>query len=112
MRRVLAVTPPLSLIIAAVITFWLDSGHRVEATWAHGLGLTLLIVGGIWLPLAYRRLGRSPVKVGVDVKFMRELRTHVGTVVAMRGDLCTVQTATGTYEVNRYDLVPTPRVGI
>ncbi|MGV3624592.1 MAG: hypothetical protein ACO1OB_27480 [Archangium sp.] len=106
MRRVLAVTPPLLLIIAAVITFWLDETHRVEVTWANGLGITLLIIGGSWLPLAYRRLGRSPVKVGVDVKFMRELHTHVGTVVAMRGDMCTVQTAAERFEINRYDLVP------
>lgn len=111
MRRVFVVTPALSLIIAAVITFWLDESGRVEAAWANGLGLTLLIIGGIWLPLAWRSLGRSPVKVGVDVKFVRALHTHVGTVVAMRGDSCTVQTATETFEVNRYDLVPSSRGG-
>lgn len=111
MRRLFALTPPMLSIIAAVITFWLDSSHRVEAPWANGLGITLLIIGGIWLPISYRRLDRSPVKVGVDVKFMRELHTRVGVVTQMRGDMCTVQTATETFEVNRYDLVPTTRTG-
>lgn len=107
--RWLRLAPPVMLIIAAMITFWLDSTNRVEAKWAEGFALTLLIIGGVWLPIAYRSLNRSPVRVGIDVKFMIDLHSHVGTVTRMRGDMCTVQTALETFEVNRYDLVPTAR---
>lgn len=107
----LRIIPPVVLIIASAVTFWLDSSHRVEVSWAEGLGLTLLIIGGVWLPVAYRSLGRSPVKVGVDVRFVIDLHTHVGTVTRMRGDMCTVRTPLETFEINRYDLTPASRVG-
>jgi hypothetical protein len=95
--------------LGLLISLWLIYDHWInpDPMWrypkAEAAGPLFFLIFAPWLLYAtYRVLRPLELGVGMRVMFMNGNEAVVGLIADIRGDVCTVRTEAGSFEVNRH----------
>jgi hypothetical protein len=103
MNRFRGLVPPFVILSVAGAAVVLIRAAAWRSAKAEGAAWVLLLVGVAWLVSALVRVIKPlPIAVGVDVVIDVGGQPTPGTVMAMQGDECTVDTHQGSFLIDRY----------
>lgn len=103
MNRFRGLVPPVVVLLVSGAAVGLIRAAAWRSAKAEGAAWVLLVVGVAWLVSALVRVVKPlPIAVGVDVVIDVAGQPTPGTVTAMQGDECTVETDQGALLIDRY----------
>lgn len=105
--RLRPLVAPLFLLLCGAALLWMNRHGTWHSNKAEGAGWLFSVIAVIWLPFGVYRVAK-PLQLAVGVAVVipvGESAAESGTIVKMEGDLCTVRTTRGDYEINRYAII-------
>jgi hypothetical protein len=114
-RRLLLPTVGLLISLWFIYDHWINPDPMWRYPKAEAAGPLFFVIFAPWfLYNVYRVVRPLQLAVGTRVMFMNGNAPYVGIISSMRGDLCTIRTDAGSFEINRHaidSIVWSPSVG-